>query len=105
MMRNETGQRSDLSEHANLVHLLDDGIQHLALERPKNDGLVLNRIHDESLARLDDAGSDHVDGCDSNYEAVLAGTGPLHLCVQFLLNCFHELRSKVLRMQEDFVFE
>ena len=60
-------------------YLCDHGVKHLSLERPEHDGFVLDRVDDETAARLDQAGPDIVDGRHRNDEAILAGTGPLHL--------------------------
>lgn len=88
-----------------LVDLFDNCVQHLALERPENDGLVLDRIHNESLAGLNDSRTDHIDCGDGNDESVFAGASALHFGVQFLFDRFHQLGSEILGMEEDFVLE
>ena len=44
MSGHKTGERSDLGEQAHLVHLGDYGIQHLAFERAKHNGLEIHSI-------------------------------------------------------------
>lgn len=104
-MRNKAGQRTDLCEHAHFVDLLDHRIQHLALERSEDYGLVLNRVHHESLARLDNTGADLVYRRDRYHESVFACAGTLHLGVEFLLHRLQQLRAKVAWMQQDLVFQ
>lgn len=52
--------------------LRDDRVEHLPLEGPEDDGLVLDRVDDEALAGLDQAGPDVVDRRHRDHEAVLA---------------------------------
>ena len=75
----EAGEGADLREQPDLVDLRDHGVQHLALEGPEDDGLVLDGVEDESLAGLDEAGADVIDARDGDDEAVLARAGALHL--------------------------
>lgn len=84
MVGDEAGERSDLGEDADLVDLLYDGIQHLALEWSEDNGLVLHRIHHKALTSLDNSSSDVVDGRDGDHESVFARAGALDLCVQLL---------------------
>lgn len=88
-----------------LIDLFDDGVQHLALERPEHNRLILYRIDDESLTGLNNSRTDHIDGGDGNNESVFSGARSFHLGVQFLFDRLHELRPKVLGMEQDFVFE
>lgn len=110
MMGDETRQRSDFGKHSDLqakrntiknliesmyafsiylIYLFHHSVQYLAFERPKYNGLILDRIHDESLTGLNDSRTDHVDGGDGNDESVFAGTSALHLSVQFLFDRLH----------------
>merc|ERR1719154_172744 len=48
----ETGEGTNLCEQSNLVHLSHYCVQHFSLERSEDNCFVLDRIEDESLARL-----------------------------------------------------
>lgn len=105
VVRDEAGKRADLGEHSDLVDLFDDGVEDLALEGPEHDGLVLDRVHHETLAGLNHARADVIDGRDSNDEAVLARARAFDLCVELLADGIEKLRTKVARMKEDLVLE
>jgi len=105
MMRNEAGKRTDFRKHANFVDLLDHRIQHFALKGPEDDGFVLHGINHESLARLDDSGSDLVYCRDRYHESILSRAGALHLGVELLLHGLQQLRAKVAWMQQDLVLQ
>ena len=70
--RNEAGEGTDLCEEPHLVDLRHHGVQHLALERSEDDGLVLDWVEDKPLPGLDEPRSHTVDGGDGNDEAILA---------------------------------
>lgn len=130
MMRYKAGKRTDFGKHSNLkaeqengelretdlsnhlswwllsthlINLFHHSIQHLTLEGPENNGLVLDRIHHESLTRLNDTGANLVDGGHRYHKSILAGAGALHFGVQFLFNGLQQLWTKVTRMQQDFM--
>ena len=88
-----------------LSYLCDNRIQNFSLERPENDGLVLDRINDKSLSRLNEPGPDVVDGGDGDDEAVFSGARALHLRKQLLFDGFDQLRTKISRVQKNFVVQ
>ena len=53
-----------------LVHLSDNSIQNLSFERPENNCLVLNRIDNEALPRLDNSSADIINCCHSNNKSI-----------------------------------
>lgn len=87
------------------VHLRHDRIEHFAFERAEHNRFVLDRVNDEALARLDNAGADAVDRRHCYHETVFSGASALHFGVQLLLDCLHELGPEVLRMQQDLVLQ
>jgi len=77
--RYEAGEGPDLSEQAHLVHLGHHSVQHLPLERPEHDGLVLDGVEDKTFSGLYEARSNVIDACDCDYEAILPCASPFHL--------------------------
>jgi len=49
--------------------------------------------------------TDIVDGGDGNDEAILSGASSLYFGEQLLLNCVHQLRPEVPRVQHDLMFQ
>ena len=57
-------------KEADLVDLRDHSVQHLPLEGPEDDGLVLDRVDDKASAGLDDARSNVVNRRHSNNKSI-----------------------------------
>jgi hypothetical protein len=53
-----------------LVYLSYNSVKNLSFERPEDDGFVLHRIHNKSLARLYKSSSYVVNGSYSYYKAI-----------------------------------
>jgi len=53
-----------------LVHLSNNSIQNLSFEWSEHNGLILHRIHNESLTRLYQTSSDVVNGSYSYYKSI-----------------------------------
>lgn len=105
MMWYKAGQWSNFGKHAYFIDLCDDGIEHFTFERTENNGLIFDRIDNETLARLNDTWSNLINCCHSYHEAIFACACSFHFCVQFLLHRFHQLWAKIFRMQKNFMFQ
>lgn len=105
MSRDEARHRSNFCEESNFVDLSDNSIQDFPFKGLENNGLVLNWIKDKASAWLDDTNIDIVDGGDSNYKAILAGAGPIHLGEELLLHHFEQVRAEVVQVQQDLVLQ
>lgn len=105
MSRNEAGHWSNFCEKSNLVDLSDNSIHDLPFKGPENNGLVLNWIKDKPSAWLDHTSTNIVNGGDSNYKAILAGAGPLHLGEELLLDRVEQVGAEIARVQQDLVLQ
>lgn len=100
MSGHKTGERSDLGEQAHLVHLGDYGIQHLAFERAKHNGLVLDRIESKAPALLQCPQANIIDCGHSNHKTILPSASSLHFSEQLFLHGVQEVGTKVSWMQQ-----
>lgn len=86
MSGDEAWHWADFRKQANLVDLSDNGIDHLAFERAKDDGAVFNWVEDKAPSWLDHAGANIVNSGHRNDEAIFSRAGSLHLREEFLLH-------------------
>ena len=83
----------------------DNGVEDLADEGPKHDGLVLYRIDDVATSGLNEASADGVNCGNGDDEAVLARACALHFAQQLLLDRVEQSRSEVARMQQNVLLQ
>lgn len=83
-MWDEAWERANFCEHANLVDLLDDGVEDFSFEWAEDNRFIFDWVDDEALAGLNYSASYVDDRCDGNYKAILSRARSLHLGVEFL---------------------
>lgn len=86
VVRDEAREWSNLSKHANFVHLFYHSVEHFTFEWSEDDRFVFHRIDDKTLSRLDDARANVVYRCHRDDEAIFSRASAFNFSVEFLSN-------------------